>query len=42
MESNRSKETVNKRRVHIAQSLNGAYAEGMIKRDPPSELKQLI
>jgi len=40
MESNRSKETVNKRRVHIAQSLKGSYAEGMIKRDPPSELKQ--
>ncbi|WP_273751785.1 site-specific integrase [Leuconostoc mesenteroides] len=37
--SNHSKETVNKRRVHIAQSLKDAYAEGMIKRDPTIRVK---
>ena len=37
--SNHSKETVSKRRVHIAQSLKDAYAEGMIKRDPTIRVK---
>ena len=36
-----AKETVTKRRVHIAQSLRDAYSEGIIERDPTIRIKTI-